>query len=194
MNKTKFFESMANKNDENNLLRFVVVILTIGLLLEGLLMVYMRKNERTVIVPSYLDRKFYVEGNKASNEYIEMMSKYSVELITNFTPDTIKERVNEFMRFVSPTVYKDVSTSLLVMVDEATTYKISQYFIPQRMVMQDNNIQIIGLLRKYTQDKELLVAKAEYRMKFYIEQGRFVIASYEKIETPDKNDQQIENR
>lgn len=194
MNKTKFFESMANKNDENNLLRFVVVILTVGLLLEGLLMVYMRKNERTVIVPSYLDRKFYVEGNKASNEYIEMMSKYSVELITNFTPDTIKERVNEFMRFVSPTVYKDVSTSLLVMVDEATTYKISQYFIPQRMVMQDNNIQIIGLLRKYTQDKELLVAKAEYKMKFYIEQGRFVIASYEKIETPDKNDQQIENR
>lgn len=194
MNKTKFFEAMANKNDENNLLRFVVVILTVGLLLEGLLMVYMRKNERTVIVPSYLDRKFYVEGNKASNEYIEMMSKYSVELITNFTPDTIKERVNEFMRFVSPTVYKDVSTSLLVMVDEATTYKISQYFIPQRMVMQDNNIQIIGLLRKYTQDKELLVAKAEYKMKFYIEQGRFVIASYEKIETPDKNDQQIENR
>lgn len=194
MNKTKFFESMANKNDENNLLRFVVVILTIGLLLEGLLMVYMRKNERTVIVPSYLDRKFYVEGNKASNEYIEMMAKYSVELITNFTPDTVKERVNEFMRFISPTVYKDVSTSLLVMVDEATTYKISQYFIPQRMVMQDNNIQIIGLLRKYTQDKELLVAKAEYRMKFYIEQGRFVIANYEKIETPDKNDQQIENR
>ncbi|MHB8879989.1 MAG: TraE/TraK family type IV conjugative transfer system protein [Thermodesulfovibrionales bacterium] len=194
MNKTKYFESMANKNDENNLLRFVVVILTIGLLLEGLLMVYMRKNERTVIVPSYLDRKFYVEGNKASTEYIEMMAKYSVELITNFTPDTVKERVNEFMRFISPTVYKDVSTSLLVMVDEATTYKISQYFIPQRMVMQDNSIQIIGLLRKYTQDKELLVAKAEYRMKFYIEQGRFVIASYEKIETPDKNDQQIENR
>jgi conjugal transfer pilus assembly protein TraE len=194
MNKTKFFESMANKNDENNLLRFVVVILTIGLLLEGLLMVYMRKNERTVIVPSYLDRKFYVEGNKASTEYIEMMAKYSVELITNFTPDTVKERVNEFMRFISPTVYKDVSTSLLVMVDEAATYKISQYFIPQRMVMQDNSIQIIGLLRKYTQDKELLVAKAEYRMKFHIEQGRFVIASYEKIETPDKNDQQPENK
>ncbi len=194
MNKKKFFESMANKNDENNLLRFVVVILTIGLLLEGLLMVYMRKNERTVIVPSYLDRKFYVEGNKASTEYIEMMAKYSVELITNFTPETVKERVNEFMRFVSPTVYKDVSTSLLVMVDEAANYKISQYFIPQHMVMQDNTIQIIGLLRKYTQDKELSAAKAEYRMKFYIEQGRFLIASYEKIETPDKNDQQTENK
>jgi conjugal transfer pilus assembly protein TraE len=193
MKKMKFFETMANKNEENNLLRFVVVILTMGLLLEGLLMAYMRKNERTVVVPSYLDRKFYVEGNKASTEYIEMMAKYSVELITNFTPDTVKERVNEFMRFISPAVYKDVSTSLLVMVDEATTYKISQYFIPQKMVMQDNNIQIIGLLRKYTQDKELLVAKAEYRMKFNIEQGRFVIASYEKIEMPDRNDRQTEN-
>lgn len=193
MKKMKFFETMANKNEENNLLRFVVVILTMGLLLEGLLMAYMRKNERTVVVPSYLDRKFYVEGNKASTEYIEMMAKYSVELITNFTPDTVKERVNEFMRFISPTVYKDVSTSLLVMVDEATTYKISQYFIPQKMVMQDNNIQIIGLLRKYTQDKELLVAKAEYRMKFNIERGRFVIASYEKIEMPDRNDRQAEN-
>jgi conjugal transfer pilus assembly protein TraE len=193
MKKVKFFETMANKNEENNLLRFVVVILTMGLLLEGLLMAYMRKNERTVVVPSYLDRKFYVEGNKASTEYIEMMAKYSVELITNFTPDTVKERVNEFMRFISPAVYKDVSTSLLVMVDEATTYKISQYFIPQKMVMQDNNIQIIGLLRKYTQDKELLVAKAEYRMKFNIEQGRFVIASYEKIEMPDRNDRQAEN-
>lgn len=187
MKKTKFFETIANKNEENNLLRFVVVILTLGILLEGLLMVYMRKNERTLVLPAYIDRKFYVEGEKASPEYIEMMGKYAVELATNYTPETINERINEFMRFIAPSAYNDISTQMLSMAEDIKTYKISQYFIPLKMTMQDNTITTIGLLRKYTQDKEMANEKAEYRMTFLIQQGRFVITRYEKIEAKATN-------
>jgi conjugal transfer pilus assembly protein TraE len=182
MNTQKFLEKWATVNNENNLLRAIVLIEGVLIVALVCIMVYARVTERTIVVPSYIDRTFYVEGDKASPEYIEMMSKYSVELITQFTPETIKERISEFMRFIDPAAYKAVSTQLLSMADEAVAYRISQYFSPTKIIQEGNTITVQGLLRKYVQDKDLTTATAVYIMKYSINHGRFVINSYEKQE------------
>ena len=182
MKAKKFMEKWEGKNAENNLLRLVVIVLVTGLLVQSSLLIYMRKTERTVIVPSYIDRKFYVEGSKVSPEYLEMMSKYAVELLANYTPETIKDRYDEFLRFIAPSQYNTVSSALLGMINDTTTYRISQYFIPQDIKVQDKTITIVGLLRKYVQDKELNTYRATYKMEFHIENGRFLIDAFNKIE------------
>jgi type IV conjugative transfer system protein TraE len=182
MNKQKYLEKGATTNSQNNLLRGVVLIEGIVIVALVCVMIYARVTERTIIVPSYIDRSFYVEGEKASPEYVAMMSKYAVELITQFTPETVKERINEFMTFIDPSAYKSVSSSLLAMADEAASYRISQYFIRQNMVQEGNTITVSGVLRKYVQDKELSTTGAVYIMKYSINHGRFVINSYEKQE------------
>ena len=178
----KFIENYKNREIENKLLKTVIAILAVCVVIEGMFMVYLTFTYRTVIIPAYVDKKFYVEGDKASPEYVEMMAKYAVELISNYTPETIDQRTAEFLRFITPDYYAQVSPQLLAIAKETKSYSISQYFIPQRLIMKDDNISITGFLRQFSQDKQIDHSRAEYKMSFKINQGRFEITNYEKIE------------
>lgn len=178
----KFMESWSNREMENRLLKFVIIVLVTGVLVEGGLMIYLYASQRTVIVPAFVDRKFYVEGDKASPEYVELMSRYAIELVGNFTPDTIDERTAEFLRFINPAHYSAMSTEMKAFASEMKTYSISQFFVPQKIIMKGNNVTINGFVRQYAQDKQIFAGSVEYRMDFQINQGRFEIVKYEKFE------------
>ena len=178
----KFMEQWQNREMENRLLKFVIVVLAAAIVIEGGLMIHMYASQRTVIVPSYIDRKFSVEGDKASAEYIELMSRYAIELVGNFTPDTIDERTAEFLRFINPRYYNTMATQMKAFSKEMKDYSISQFFIPQRITMKGNAVSIIGFMRQFAQDKQLPAGSVEYRMEYQINQGRFEIVKYEKYE------------
>lgn len=184
MKSKKFIEDWKNLEKDKRLFVFITVILCITILVQGILLIYSVSSERTVIVPSYIDRKFYIEGSKASPEYIEMMSKYSVDLLNAYTPETIEERVREFMRFISPEHYKTISTELLAFAEEQKTYRISQFFIVQRITLKDNVVTIRGQYRRYSQDKQTAAGPIEIKITFKINDGRFEIAKYDKDENP----------
>lgn len=178
----KFLEQYANRESENKLLKGVILILAIALVIQGFVVIYLGTSHRTIIVPSYIDRKFYVEGETASKEYIEMMARYSIELISNFTPETVDERFQEFLRFINASYYNRVSPQLLAYAGEIKKYGISQYYIPQNFVLEKDSIKISGHMRQFTQDKQILNHGVEYKLSFQINKGRFEIISYEKIE------------
>lgn len=178
----KFIEQYANRESENKLLKGIILLLVVALIVESVIVIYMGLSHRTIIVPSYIDRKFYVEGNKASKEYIEMMARYSVELISNYTPETAEERFQEFLRFINSSYYNKISSQLLAYVAEIKKYNISQYYIPQEFVLEKDSIRVVGFMRQFSQDKMILNHNVEYKLKFQINNGRFEIVNYEKIE------------
>ncbi len=178
----RFMEKWSNRELENGLLKFVVVLLAITIIVESGLMIYLYSSQRTVIIPAFVDKKFYVENNKASLEYIEIMSRYAIELISNFTPETVDDRTSEFIRFINPQYYSTVSTQLKAFASEMKRYNISQFFVPQSLVMKDNKIIIRGILRQFAQDKQISSVPSEYQLEYKINQGRFEILNYEKLE------------
>lgn len=182
MNVKKFIEQYANRESENKLLKGVILILVFGIIVEGLIVIYLGLSHRTIIVPSHIDRKFYVEGDNASKEYLEMMARYSVELISNYTPETALERFQEFLRFINSSHYNKISPQLLAEAEEIKKYSISQYYIPNTLILERNAIKVVGIMRQYSQDKQILQSAVEYKLKFQINKGRFEIINYEKIE------------
>lgn len=192
MKVTRFIEQYKNKESEHKLLKSVIFMLTLALICESIAVIYIGFSQRTIIVPSYIDRKFYVEGDKASNEYIEMMARYSVELISNYTPETVEERFQEFLRFLSAAHYNMISHQLLGSAAEIKRYAISQYYIPQSIVLQKDTITMIGWIRQFSQDKQILYGRVEYKIKYRINNGRFEITSYEKIEEADNEQKKNE--
>jgi conjugal transfer pilus assembly protein TraE len=178
----KFMEQWENREMENRLLKFVIVVLAAAIVIEGGLMIHLYTSERTVIVPSFVDKRFYVEGDKASTEYIELMARYAIELVGNFTPDTIDERTSEFLRFINPRYYNTMATQMKAFSKEMKDYSISQFFIPQKIIMKGNSVTIVGFMRQFAQDKQFQASSAEYRMEYQINQGRFEIVKYEKFE------------
>lgn len=183
----KFIEQYANRESENKLLKGVILILVFGIIVEGLIVVYLGLSHRTIIVPSYIDRKFYVEGDNASKEYIEMMARYSIELISNYTPETVQDRFQEFLRFINPSYHHKISPQLLAEAEEIKKYSISQYYIPQKLILEKDVIKVVGIMRQYSQDKQILRSNIEYKLTFKINKGRFEILSYEKIEQKQPN-------
>lgn len=178
----KFIEQYANRESENKLLKGVILILAFAMVLQGLVVIYLGISHRTIIVPSHIDRKFYVEGDNASKEYIEMMARYSVELISNFTPETVDERFQEFMRFINSSHYNKISPQLLGYAGEIKKFSISQYFIPHSFVLEKDTIKVTGHMRQFSQDKQILNHRVEYKVRFQINKGRFEIIGYEKTE------------
>jgi conjugal transfer pilus assembly protein TraE len=180
--KERFREKWSRLTQENSALKFTIVVLVALIMAMSSIIVFQSKRERTVVVPAFVDKKFYVESDKASAEYIEMMSKYAVELISSFTPQTVEERTADFLRFIAPSYYKDISLSFQKMIDDSKKYVISQYFIPGEMTMQGNTITIKGILRRYAENRLLEAAVATYRLTYEIQNGRFFITTYEKVE------------
>lgn len=178
----KFLEQYANRESENKLLKTVILILAIAIILEGFIVAYLGFTERTIIVPSHIDRRFFVEGDKASKEYIEMMSRYAIELISSFTPETVDERFSEFLRFINAAHYNKVSPQLLTYINEIKRYGISQYYIPSSYTLEKNTITVNGLMRQFAQDKQITDHQVTYKLQFQINNGRFEILTYEKIE------------
>jgi conjugal transfer pilus assembly protein TraE len=178
-----FLFKVDNLKGENVRLYLLVVALAAALIVESVVVVYSASSQRTVITPPYIDRQFYVAGDSASPEYIQMMSRYAIELVTNYTPDTAKPRIDEFMRFIAPSQYNAVYPELAVIAKEAKDNTISQYFIPQRIVLQGNRVTAKGMLTRYVQDKQTYSAQAEYSLVFGINSGRFEIESYQKVES-----------
>lgn len=182
MKREKFLFHVDNLKGENLRLYFLTVALGVSLVIESVVVVYVAGSQRTVITPPYIDRQFYVTGRDASPEYVQMMSKYAIELVTNYTPETAKPRIDEFMRFIAPSYYNAVYPELSVLAKEAKENAISQHFIPQRVVLQGSKVTAKGLLTRYVQDKQTHSAQAEYTLTFSIANGRFEIERYEKIE------------
>lgn len=178
----KFKEKWENLRMENKLLKASILILVIGFLIEGAMVIYINKSSRTIIVPAYLDRQFYVSGDKASPEYIEMMTKYAVELLSNYTPETVEERVGEFLRFIEPSYYHQLAVELQALAKEEKGYGVSQFFIPQRLILEGNSVAVIGIAKRFIQDKEVKTASVKYRIGFEINKGRYEIVSYERVE------------
>lgn len=181
-----FKEKWANLKVENALLKFILIVLVSGFIGEGALLVHQNRKVRTVIIPAFVDRQFYVEGDKASPEYIEMMTEYAVNVVTNYTPETIEKRTQDFLRFIAPDYYNQVATSFGSLIAEAKNYSISQSFIPHRITQQDNTLTVEGLIKRYAQDKLILSGGVIYSITYRINNGRYEIISYEKVEKQER--------
>lgn len=182
MMKKKFVEEWKNLEHKSKLQIMVIIVLSATIVLMAGVNVYMANTQRTIIVPSYIDKQFHVEGSKASPEYYEMMSRYAIELISNYTPETIETRVSEFRRFMSPSVYNSVAPALQKLVSDAKQYGISQYFIPQTLDLKNDTIMTSGLLRQFSGDKQISGGRTTFKLTFQINSGRFEILTYEKLE------------
>jgi len=176
----KFIELISNLKSENGLLKFVIIILTAALIIEGLLMVKLYASERTIIVPAYVDKRFSISNGVASQEYIEMMTKYAIELLSNYTPETVSDRQAEFMKFIPSDYYKTVYEQMAPMVAEVKANFITQHYIPQSITLQSNKVVVIGVMRRYVQDKLAAAGQLQYEITFRINNGRYEIVNYEK--------------
>lgn len=158
-----------------------IVILVVAIIVESVVFFYSVRKQRVIIVPSYVDRSFYVELDKASPEYIRMMTESAVNYLTNYTPETIEDRFKQFLQYVHPSGYQTVFNSLQPLINESKKYLVYQSYVVEKISLEGDTIIVEGFLRRYVADKLVLASRNTFKIKYVIEGGKYYVVSVERL-------------
>ncbi len=158
-----------------------IVILVVAIIVESIVFFYSIRKQRVIVVPSFVDRSFYVELDKASPEYIRMMTENAINYLTNYTPETIEDRFKQFLQYVHPSGYQTVFNSLQPIINESKKYLVYQSYVVERMSLEGDTIVVEGFLRRYVADKLVLASRSVFKVKYVIEGGKYYIVTVERV-------------
>jgi len=157
-----------------------IVLLVLAIIVESLIFFYSVRKQRVVIVPSYIDRSFYIELDKASPEYIKLMTENALNYLTNYTPETVESRFKQFLQYVHPSGYQTVFNSLQPIITEVKKYTVYQSYVIEKVTLENENIIVEGFLRRYVADKLVSATRTIFKLKYLIEGGKYYIVSVER--------------
>lgn len=149
----------------------VHLIFIIGFIVEGAIMLSALKNQKTIIVPAYINKRFYIEGNKASRDYIEAVYDEAVLLLYSFTPDYVEEQYESFLKYLPPDSYNEMALKLRSNAKDFKNNMISRSYTIQHRRIENNKYYISGILRTYVQDKPTEQIRYDIEVTYKIDSG-----------------------
>lgn len=168
---------------EQGLLRSVILILALGLVIEGFLMIQMINRQRIVLVPPGIHNggEVWVGENTAGAGYLEDVTRFLLPLVTSFHPRTLTEQISLFLRYVSPEQYGAVKARLLSQAAQAVKNDISQAFYIQNVEIKNETARATGILRRYVGKTRVTEEVENYEVRYEIRHGRPVVVGIESL-------------
>ena len=169
--------------NERGVLRSLILILALGLVIEGFLMIQMINRQRVVLVPPGVHNagEIWVGENTASPGYLEDVTRFLLPLVTSFHPRTLPEQLSLFLRYVSPEQYGAVKARLLSQAGQAVKNDISQAFYIQEVEINKETTRATGILRRYVGKTRVTEEVTTYEVRYEIRHGRPVVVGIESL-------------
>lgn len=163
---------------EHGLLKFVVLILTVGLVMEGFLLVKLTRQQRVVLVPPGIGetRDIWVSEIEASPEYLKQMTWFLLPLVTSFHPRTLDPQLSLFLHHVAPEQYGSVKAQLLSQGERAVKNDLSQVFYIQEVEVKENIARASGILKRFVGKNQTSEEVTTYEISYEIRHGRPYVA------------------
>lgn len=163
------------------LMVFANVILSFGL-------VYSYFHERVVMSPVMApEYKMMVTNNKASPEYLNLLSRNILDLLLNITPNNVLAQQNELMSMVDSKYRDELQSKLMDIASQVRTNNLSQNFYVQtiKIINKDNVIYVIGTLNQYIDKNISSSRRVNYKLTFIINNYIPKIAGIEQLADND---------
>ncbi len=129
---SRFRERWVNLARQNRILRFAIVALCLTVVIQGCQM--NRLSERTTVhvhVPEYLSKDFTLSQQGASLSYTEQWALSLLPFIASFTAETVDFNMRQFLLYVHPHSYDEISSFLVEKSREIKSGGVAQAFFPK---------------------------------------------------------------
>lgn len=168
------WENYLSGMKEHGLLRFVILILTLGMLVEGIFIITLSRQQRIVLVPPGISEagKSWVSEKNASPEYLEQMTLFLLPLVADFHPRNIDAQLPFFLRFVAPEQYGAVKTQLASQAERARRNDLSQVFYIQQVEVKETTARATGIIRRWVGKSQTSEEVVTYEVQYEIRGGR----------------------
>lgn len=161
----------------NNVLKITVIVLAVVILIEAVFIIKALNSEKTIIIPT-VSEKYVIGNNSASPLYVKSIGTYLVQLVQNFTPQTISSNYKKFLDYASPASYGTLQSSL---VSNEKTYKrndASSFFSIKSEKVYPNKLTVIGQDRLIIGSNVVSSKMIKINLLYKIVNGEFEVSGY----------------
>ena len=127
-------------------------------ILMGIGFATMDKTIRMAVVPPEITKTFWFDGRKISQEYLEQMGTWIIDLYATVTPANIDYRNGLILKYVHPTEYGELSVRFKTTSRKIKRDNLSKHFQPReiRISEESNAVVLIGVQDIWVGDKRVL--------------------------------------
>ena len=143
---------------------------------------------RTIVVPPVIQKTFWVEGNRASAEYLEQMAAFVAWLVLDVSPASIDWKKNVLLGYVEPAQYGALKTRQDVEAERLKRINATTSFAPQQLVPTEDTQSVLvhGRLRTLVNGVEVANETKSYRVVFAFSGARMHLTTFEEVPHDDK--------
>ncbi len=188
MKRSHYLSQLANSGYQQAALKVVAgVLLLTNLILVAIVWRATGQAEKTIVVPPDFRRSFWVSGEELSPEYLEQMAMYYSGLLLNYNPANLGYQSNQFLRFVEPGVYGELSSRFEEDKGRVTRNQLSSAWFPQQVDMQGMTVEITGIQTVFVGKNVTEQKQRRYRLELSQGQQQPLIRDF--LEVPDRGGQ-----
>jgi len=172
---------------QHDLLKVAILILVLGLVVEGFLLFSMARQERVVLVPPGITTsggeagELWVSDRAAGSGYFEEMTRFLLPLVADFHPRTLDAQLSLFLHYVAPEQYGAVKAQLMAQADRAVKNDLSQVFYIQQVEVNHSTARASGILRRFVGKTQVTEEVSTYEVLYEIRHGRPVVVGIDLV-------------
>lgn len=177
-----YIDKFDNMKVENKLLKFVVLTIGCAAAVSAWYSYRAVSFQKVIILPPAIDKRIVIHGTEVSNEYLELFTKYALNLMLNYTPKIYEDQIDDLLRLTSPRYFASMEKKLNHMKDSVMELNVTSVFYPQVMKVNrtENEIQVLGLRVQTAQGQEIERQERIYILKYRMIDGRFYVDGIEE--------------
>ena len=178
----RYMQAASNLFAENRLLKFCVVVLTVGFVLLAYRVDGIKDRVRTVVVPPVLHSKVEISGSWTTDSYCREYMRYLGALVWNYSPSTVREQFSESLASWHPDVFQMAKERFYLLADQVEKTRASSAFYIHKIhhEAEKNYVEVTGNRVLMMQDKSVDTATKTYFVAYKVENGRFWIMGIEE--------------
>jgi len=165
----------------------VLIAIALGMSNVGLVALLSLKSERVILVPPQIQRSFWLEGSEASASYLEEMAVFFAHQLLDVTPSSAAYQREIALKYVFSDFYNPLKKRLLAEEERyrkenlSTSFKVTDVAVnPQTMT-----VKLTGDLLSSVGGQKVKQNRETYALKFRFSNGRFLVESFEMMESKD---------
>ena len=180
--------------DENRLLKFCLVCLTIAFCYNSLQVHRAVNYQRTILIPPKLSSEIEFIQGKPNEKYIRDISRTIANLAGTWSPATARENDEERRYYFAPEALPQASERWYSLAGRAEEGLVSSSFYLEKISFDDSLIELFGQLVQYTGNTPLENTTRTYLVKYRFDQGRFYVLSIQEKAKKIEAGQEKENK
>lgn len=151
-----------------------------GVLAIGL--AYSVLDTRVVVTPPNIQQSFWVEGNKASPQYVEQMALFFLGLMLTVDPGNVEYQTSVVLQHTAPELYSVLKPELDVFAKRVKKDSVAQAFYPGGEArIQGMTARISGRMVRFVGEKLTSNQQKHYQVGFKLQNGKIYVTTFQEM-------------